>query len=328
MRPAGGSAGTAHPPIFNPSIKSINNIKQFCSLVFSTILCAGSYAQNVGIGATSPLMPLHVSSSSDTAFVLLENHNVLNAGINAGAYFRTGGRYTGAIKTIGTAAFDARLAFFTFSTPNANSLQERLTISDDGKVGIGTATPSAMLDVNGTMRVRGNGAAGGNVLTSDATGNASWQPPAPAAALNTGFSVSANTSVTIGDDLSAVIPFNNKTSTYRFDDGNNFNVAGNAFVAPTTGVYSFTISAGVAAGAVAADGIIRLGVLVNGFSRNAPSSEMQAFSGKLLPRTLHLTVLLKLDAGDAVTAQIFNNTGASISTDTGNRCNFSGCRLY
>ena len=145
-------------------------------------------------------MPLHVSSSSDTALVMLENQNVLNAGINAGAYFRTGGRYTGAIKTIGTAAFDARLAFFTFSTPNANSLQECLTISDDGKVGIGTATPSAVLDVNGTMRVRGNGAAGGNVLTSDATGNASWQPPAPAAALNTGFSVSANTSVTIGDD--------------------------------------------------------------------------------------------------------------------------------
>lgn len=33
VRPAGGSAGTAHPPIFNPSIKSINNMKQFCSLL-------------------------------------------------------------------------------------------------------------------------------------------------------------------------------------------------------------------------------------------------------------------------------------------------------
>ncbi len=51
-----------------------------------------------------------------------------------------------------------------------------------GSVGIGTTTPSEMLDVAGTARVEGlempTGASDGYVLTSDAAGTASWQPGA------------------------------------------------------------------------------------------------------------------------------------------------------
>lgn len=42
-------------------------------------------------------------------------------------------------------------------------------------VGIGTNSPTAPLDVNGTVRIRGGNPAEGAVLTSDANGNASWQ---------------------------------------------------------------------------------------------------------------------------------------------------------
>ena len=49
----------------------------------------------------------------------------------------------------------------------------------DGRVGIGTASPTTALDVAGTTRTTGfqlpTGAAAGRVLTSDASGTASWQ---------------------------------------------------------------------------------------------------------------------------------------------------------
>ena len=42
------------------------------------------------------------------------------------------------------------------------------------KVGVGTITPSATLDVNGTLKIRGGSPGIGKVLTTDAYGNASW----------------------------------------------------------------------------------------------------------------------------------------------------------
>jgi hypothetical protein len=47
------------------------------------------------------------------------------------------------------------------------------TVKPDGNVGVGTNAPTANLDLAGTLRLR-NGAAAGAVLTSDASGNATW----------------------------------------------------------------------------------------------------------------------------------------------------------
>ena len=51
----------------------------------------------------------------------------------------------------------------------------RMAIKGDGKVGINTAAPTATLDVNGTFKLVDGTQAAGKVLTSDASGNASWQ---------------------------------------------------------------------------------------------------------------------------------------------------------
>lgn len=56
-----------------------------------------------------------------------------------------------------------------------------LYISGLGKVGIGTNEPSEKLDVDGTAQMTGfkmtSGASDGDVLTSDAGGTGTWQPP-------------------------------------------------------------------------------------------------------------------------------------------------------
>jgi hypothetical protein len=74
---------------------------------------------------------------------------------------------------------------------SAPYFNERMRISSTGNVGIGTASPTATLEVNGTTRLGGattiagaatftstvaitTGAGAGKVLTSDASGNASW----------------------------------------------------------------------------------------------------------------------------------------------------------
>jgi len=46
-----------------------------------------------------------------------------------------------------------------------------------GNVGIGTNSPSAKLDVEGTFQLVDGNEASGKILTSDASGNASWQSP-------------------------------------------------------------------------------------------------------------------------------------------------------
>jgi hypothetical protein len=78
------------------------------------------------------------------------------------------------------------------------------------KVGIGTAYPTALLDVTGTLRFR-NGATNGYVLTSDASGNATWQ------AAGGGATPTFQQVLTAGSTL---------TSNNTVDiDGNNFVIA-------------------------------------------------------------------------------------------------------
>src|SRR2546423_4813961 len=107
--------------------------------------------QNVGIGTASPLMKLHVVKN-DSAVALFENTQTLNPNISTALYFKTGNGgypYTGAVKTIGQGIFEARLGFFTYASSNPNGLLERMSITDAGNVGIGTATPLNKLHVDG-----------------------------------------------------------------------------------------------------------------------------------------------------------------------------------
>jgi|GEM_PF-1773488 len=67
---------------------------------------------------------------------------------------------------------------------SATMSETRMSITYQGNVGIGDVTPDAKLDVEGKTMTTDfqmtNGASNGYVLTSDATGNASWSNPASA----------------------------------------------------------------------------------------------------------------------------------------------------
>lgn len=72
----------------------------------------------------------------------------------------------------GSTGASARLLFYTALN---GVLSERMTINQNGNVGIGTSTPSALLDVEGDFQLVDGTEGAGKVLVSDANGNATWQ---------------------------------------------------------------------------------------------------------------------------------------------------------
>lgn len=105
----------------------------------------------------------------------------------------------------------------------------------NGFVGVGTAAPSANLDVNGSIRMRGTFPKKGSVLTSDdANGNANWAGPIAFKATggfnNQPFSMTSNTWTKIAF---------NQTASYNL--GLSYQSFNSQFVVPENGIYHFDV---------------------------------------------------------------------------------------
>jgi hypothetical protein len=120
-------------------------------------------AQNVGINVPSPVENLQVDSTVKIGKNLLINtstpgrKNLLKFG---------DGNYV----TMGEELTDDKL----YIRYGDLIFLKSASSNGSGYIGIGTETPSASLDIDGSLRLR-PGAAAGKILTSDANGNASWQ---------------------------------------------------------------------------------------------------------------------------------------------------------
>ncbi len=109
-----------------------------------------------------------------------------------------------------------------------------------GNVGIGTSTPSTKLEVNGQVKITGGTPASGEVLTSNATGLATWEP-APVPVVNqVYFEVKLTESYDWPTDATIQkIDFSSSGSVWE-NQGNAFNITNSTFTAPEDGIYSFT----------------------------------------------------------------------------------------
>lgn len=116
----------------------------------------GHFAGNVGIGTAPGSVALTLNSSTGS-LLTLRNSNSLNTGITSSVFFGGSNYTTGIIQTVGNSTSNARMAFFTgygFSGGPVNLL-ERLTIANNGNVGVKNTDPQATLDVGGTIRFSG-----------------------------------------------------------------------------------------------------------------------------------------------------------------------------
>ncbi|MBL7730523.1 MAG: hypothetical protein JNM88_05045 [Chitinophagaceae bacterium] len=281
-------------------------------------------AQNVGIGTASPVMKLHISSATDTTLLLAENSNPLANNTSTGIYFRNGGYFTGAVKTTGTGSAFARLGLYTYATGGENGLIERVSITDDGNVGIGTIIPAAKLEVNGYVRITGGIPGEGKVFTcSDPVGTGSWQLPVGS---GTGFKAivgSGGFNVASSSNTSLIF------TTEEYDDPSAF--FSTVFSAPATGLYHFDVMVNWNITNVAVPSQYYVAIQVDGVDRHASIMQLPPNSGSGT-RTQAFSVDLKLIPGQSVSVNVNQNSGliqAILGNSLANRYSFfSGRRVY
>jgi hypothetical protein len=158
---------------------------------------------NVGIGTASPSTPLYISANSNGIMMTIDDASTINYNIlklnaaTAGDYLSFSLNNTqkafiytnGTSMNLGTEAGSNDVNLYT----NATMVMK---LAQSGNVGIGTATPSQKLEVNGTTKTTNlqmtNGGATGYILQSDASGNGTWVSPSAIGTTNT-LSLSTNT---------------------------------------------------------------------------------------------------------------------------------------
>jgi hypothetical protein len=144
---------------------------------------------NVGIGNSNPISNLDIlrNTNDATPIIIVRNANVGSGAQARMCFFNNLGNSSsnGALIGLLSSNYSALPNAFQiwnrengvlrFGTNNA----EVMLIAPTGNVGIGSSAPAEKLDVNGNIKATGfvlpTDAGPGKVLTSDATGNATWQ---------------------------------------------------------------------------------------------------------------------------------------------------------
>jgi hypothetical protein len=152
---------------------------------------------NVGVGNVAPLRKLDINSSNAYAGVNITSPQIPSLNLtstNTGSTGREVIRFGEPAATPGSTTVNAQIGYYrSLESINAGNLvlsadnagtRPDISISkiNNGNVGIGIINATQKLDVNGTVRSTGllipTNAGTGKVLTSDASGNATWQVPA------------------------------------------------------------------------------------------------------------------------------------------------------
>jgi len=275
-----------------------------------TLILTGSvsalFAQKVGIGITNPQEKLHVDSS-------------IKIGVGAWSspihnrYLKFG---DGNNVMIGEVGLDDRLEF---------SAREFLFRSNGffpntGKVGININTsPAAYLEVNGDVKITDGTQGDGKVLTSDATGKASWKDiPGKNSAFHANLT-SANVVIPPSTDVS--ITFNNRTIA---DEGFGYDVSTGIFTSPEAGVYAINVKI-----QWSVTGSTQAMLLVwlerNGTKVEESIDNINTQGNEI--KTMSFSTVLKLGALDNVKVYVRQESGDNQEVATVNS-SFSGYRIH
>jgi hypothetical protein len=186
----------------------------------------------VGIGTTLPLAPNNLLSVGGGITIDYNNQNVGTVAniLSFGSSGDVGiGSYRPGISPVNYHGLD----FYTNYT-------KRVSIDAGGNVGIGTAIPTAKLDVEGSLKFAMGTQGDGKVLTSDADGNAYWNGVVACSAGNC-CGWNANDTIQPNSTFQTVV-FKNE---FYDDGGNNYDPLTGFFTAPVAGIYNCSVNIGL-----------------------------------------------------------------------------------
>ena len=269
--------------------------------------CVTVDAQNVGIGTAAPLEKLHVD-------------NNIKIGINAWSsaannrFLKIG---DGNNVTIGETGLDDRLEFAAreFIFRNSGGYP-----GSNGKVGININTsPTAFLEVNGDVKITDGNQADKKVLTSDASGLASWKY---LPSFNSGFHASLeNAPLNLADNVETTVVFDSE----QFDDIATYNSSNGNFTCPADGAYQFNVKIQWSL-AASTNSTLYVLLELNG-SKVEESVDYKEATVNDQPRTISFSSTLKLNTGDVLRVRVRQESGNNQTISTTNT-SFSGHRIY
>lgn len=313
----------------------------------------GVQAQNVGIGTTIPSEKLEVVGNTKITGNIKLNDTLKARRVSIGSdsskyplFVKAQGIGVAQVSNTGATA----LGFFVadgaayvqthtnddlkFATNNVST--QMVLQTGTGNFGINTTNPSQKLEVTGNVRINGvlqmtgGNPDAGKVLTSDATGNASWQPvtlPAASTAFFALFPFSGNT--TIANNTNTIIPFVDNESSGGIagaDNGNNFNNTTHRFTAPTSGLYQFSYTVRFLGGNATQDGTFFMNLMVDNVLIRRQSFPIQ--NGRsTASATLSDSAILPLQTGDEVYVQVSQSSGISVDCWNTVNTHFSGYKI-
>ena len=178
------------------------------------------------------------------------------------------------------------------------------TVSATFPAGYFTATKA--LKTLGGVQLTGIGEAAGRILTSDASGNATWQDNiARSVGINIQFFSGAN-SIPSG----VYTPLTNWLTIVNEDNGSNYNPGTGQYTASVTGTYNIESSViWDPSGAAGPGKFVDIAVFVNGiFVSEVPNNvNVSNFTGT------SISISRKLNAGDKVSIYVYQTTGSNMN---------------
>ena len=206
-----------------------------------------------------------------------------------------------------------------------------LTLSKGiGQVGIGTDTPTAQLDVNGTFRVRSSSltnrltAAKDSILVVDDIGNINRVSSKTVFESNLKSGVKG--SFTSSSDVALTLLAGSSKIGFDFEDfdiNNEFNSTTSEFTAKQNGIYQVTVQI-KATPAIAIATVFGVGILKNGTVINRTSFANVGVVGvNVTPPVRAVSTLVSLNTGDIISFNVLSTLLSLNLLGTREDCNFT-----
>ena len=144
---------------------------------------------SVGIGVVSPIGNLHLASI-DAGQNSLGDGAALVIGDISAAHLEIDNNEIVAMNANADSGFlyisAKEIGINSYPTGGTASVR-RITLKENGNLGLGTTSPTEKLEIAGSVKIVDGTEGAGKVLTSDASGKASWQLPSTSLLLNVSY---------------------------------------------------------------------------------------------------------------------------------------------